>query len=37
VIGYGFFTHRETPQAAVDQLAARWPALRFVLQRRMLD
>ncbi len=37
VIGYGFFTLRETPQAAIDQLAARWPALRFVLQRRTLD
>ena len=37
VIGYSFFTHRETPQAAIDQLAARWPALRFVLQHRTLD
>ncbi len=37
VIGYGFFTHRETPQAAIDQLAARWPALRFVLRQRTLD
>jgi hypothetical protein len=37
VIGYSFFTHRETPQAAIDQLAARWPTLRFVLQRRTLD
>jgi hypothetical protein len=37
VVGYSFFTHRETPQAAIDQLAARWPALRFVLQHRTLD
>ena len=37
VIGYSFFTHRETPQTAIDQLAARWPALRFVLQHRTLD
>ena len=37
VIGYSFFTLRETPQAAIDQLPARWPALRFVLQRRTLD
>jgi hypothetical protein len=32
VIGYGFFTLDETPHAAIRQLAARWPALRFVLQ-----
>ena len=37
VIGYSFFTHRETPKAAVDQLAARWPGLRFVLQHRTVD
>jgi hypothetical protein len=37
VIGYSFFTHRETPQAAIDQLAACWPALRFALRRRTLD
>jgi hypothetical protein len=37
VIGYSFFTHRETPQTAIDQFAARWPALRFALQRRTLD
>jgi hypothetical protein len=37
VIGYSFFAHRETPQAAIDQLVARWPALRFVLQHRTLD
>jgi hypothetical protein len=34
VIGYGFFTAGDTPQAAVSQLAARWPALRLVLQPR---
>lgn len=37
VIGYSFFTHRETPDAAIAQLTARWPALRFVLQHRTLD
>jgi len=34
VISYGFFTAGETPRAAVDQLGARWPALRFVLTPR---
>ena len=34
VIGYGFFTAGNTPRAAVAALAARWPALRFVLQPR---
>ena len=34
VIGYGFFAHGETPQAAVAQLAAVWPALRFALVPR---
>jgi hypothetical protein len=34
VIGYGFFTAGETPQAAIAQLAARWPRLRFCLQPR---
>jgi hypothetical protein len=34
VIGYGFFTTGDTPRAAVAQLAARWPALRFVLRPR---
>jgi hypothetical protein len=34
VVGYGFFTMAETPQAAITQIAARWPALRFVLQPR---
>ena len=37
VIGYGFFTGGETPQAAVDQLSAGCPALRFVLQPRPAD
>ncbi len=34
VAGYGFFTDGETPHAAVEQLARRWTALRFVLQPR---
>ncbi len=34
VLGYGFFTAGDTPRAAIAQLAARWPALRFVLQPR---
>ncbi len=34
VIGYGFFSAGDTPRIAVAQLAARWPALRFVLQPR---
>ena len=33
-IGYGFFTDGETPQCAIAQLGARWPALRFVLVPR---
>ncbi|HKM61493.1 MAG TPA: hypothetical protein VJY39_03280 [Acidisphaera sp.] len=33
VIGYGFFTEGETPQAAVSTLATSWPELRFVLGR----
>jgi hypothetical protein len=37
VIGYGFFTAGDTPQAAIAQLAARWPALRLVLQPRPAD
>jgi hypothetical protein len=37
VIGYGFFTHGETPLAAITQLAARWPALRFALVPRPAD
>jgi hypothetical protein len=36
VIGYSFFTHRETPAAAIAHLVTRWPALRFVLQHRPL-
>jgi hypothetical protein len=31
VISYGFFTDGETPQAAIDAIAARWPTLRFWL------
>ena len=34
VVGYGFFTEGETPDAAIARLAARSPALRFVLQPR---
>lgn len=34
VLGYGFFTAGDTPHAAVTQLAARWPTLRFVLRPR---
>jgi hypothetical protein len=37
VIGYGFFTGGDTPHTAVSQLAARWPALRLVLQPRPAD
>ena len=37
VIGYSFFAHQETPDAAIAELAAHWPTLRFVLQRRSLD
>jgi hypothetical protein len=37
VIGYGFFAHRETPDAAIARLAARWPTLRLTLRRRPLD
>ena len=36
-IGYGFFTDGETPHAAIAQLGARWPALRFVLVPRPDD
>lgn len=34
VLGYGFFTADDTPRAAIPRLAARWTALRFVLQPR---
>jgi hypothetical protein len=37
VIGYGFFTAGDTPQTAVDRLAADWPALRFRLIPRPPD
>ncbi len=34
VIGYGFFTSGDTPDAAIAALAPRWPALRLALQPR---
>lgn len=34
VLGYGFFTAGETPRMAIVALAARWPALRFLLVPR---
>jgi hypothetical protein len=34
VVSHRFFTSGETPRAAVTQLGARWPALRFVLTPR---
>jgi hypothetical protein len=37
VVGYSFFTHEQTPSAAIAHLVARWPALRFVLRHRKLD
>ncbi|HEY4701486.1 MAG TPA: hypothetical protein VIH64_06330 [Streptosporangiaceae bacterium] len=37
VIGYGFFTLGETPDAAVSRCAARWPELRFGLVPRPID
>jgi hypothetical protein len=37
VIGYGFFADGETPHAAVENLAKRWPALRFLLVPRPAD
>jgi hypothetical protein len=37
VIGYGFFTDGETPQAAVGHFEQRWPTLRFFLQPRPAD
>ena len=37
VIGYSFFAAGETPDIAITQLAATWPALRFELQTRSLD
>ena len=36
-VGYGFFTASETPQTAIDRLAAVWPDLRFTLQPRPSD
>jgi hypothetical protein len=37
VIGYGFFTVGDTPDAAITQIATRWSALRFVLKPRPPD
>ena len=37
VIGYGFFTHGDTPHAAMDEIATRWPTLRFSLVPRPAD
>jgi hypothetical protein len=34
IIGYGFFTDGETPQAAIDAIVPRWPVLRFRLVPR---
>ncbi len=34
VIGYGFVTGGDTPDAAISALAPRWPALRLTLQPR---
>ena len=35
VIGYGFFTRGDSPDAAIATLASRWPALRLTLQPRL--
>ena len=37
VIGYGFFTAGDTPRAAIDHCAKRWPAVRFALVPRPPD
>lgn len=37
VIGYGFFTHNETPDAAIEALTQRWPDLGFRLMPRPAD
>jgi hypothetical protein len=37
VIGYSFFTDRDTPDAAIRTIGAAWPALRFRLTLRPLD
>lgn len=37
VIGYGFFTSGETPDAAVSRCTARWPGLRFGLVPRPIN
>jgi hypothetical protein len=36
-VGYGFFTHGDTPDAATARLGTLWPALRFALRPRSLD
>jgi hypothetical protein len=37
VVGYSFFAAGETPDIAITQLAATWPAVRFDLRTRSLD
>ncbi len=37
VTGFSFFTHHETPDVAIAQLAARWTMLRFERRLRPLD
>lgn len=37
VVGYGFFTAGDTPQAAIDRISAHRPALRFRLTPRPPD
>jgi hypothetical protein len=37
VVGYSFFTAGDTPHAATERFAARWPALRFRLVPRPAD
>jgi hypothetical protein len=36
-IGYGFFTHGETPRAAIARLGEDWPTLQFSLTPRPSD
>ena len=37
VLDYGFFTSGDTPHAAINQIGASWPTLRFVLAPRPPD